>query len=306
MELSLYATEAGSTEGTQPRTRGKSSTQQAARLPSLQRWHLNPATSTKAPSRTPDCDHRTAILSLTMDRTPSAVSDSASCLPPELECAIFEIAALSRRTSIPNLVLVAARKSLGFPLFRVEILLRVIASKPLQFLQHSVQHLFLEDRTTQQELIIICSACGVWRSLGLDDLSLIDDGRSVLPKITHLELLNPAETFDNLLPLLPLMRFLTHIALNYIPGEGKVLTALRKCGNLSCIIFLTEADDPPLDDDQFVCLQQGIPFRESWLYGADTGRDYWEVADAFLAARQEGRVDYARYRISDADTSWRN
>ncbi|KAF8179291.1 hypothetical protein K438DRAFT_1254130 [Mycena galopus ATCC 62051] len=270
------------------------------------------------------------------------------------------MAALARRKTIPILMLVAARvkewvepllyrvimisssyksfaqTSPDLPIFTLEILLRVIASKPPRFLQNSVQHLFLDDTTTPQELITICTACndvvdlfhhdtgsanlpsldGFYHlrrlALSMDELRLIDSGRSVLDKITHLELLNPQDfSFKDLPAFISLMSRLTHIALNVMPREDRVLIALRECGSICCIIFLIEdceRGNPLLDDPRFVCLHQRIPFREGWLRGADTGNDYWEVADAFLAARREGEVDRTRYKISDIDTdmSWRN
>ena len=52
-----------------------------------------------------------------------------------------------------------------------------------------------------------------------------------------------------------------------------------------------ERGNPLVDDPRFVCLDQPIPFHEGWLRGADTGKNYWEVEDAFLAARRQGKVD---------------
>ncbi|KAJ7906692.1 hypothetical protein B0H13DRAFT_2662708 [Mycena leptocephala] len=86
-------------------------------------------------------------------------------LPPELERNVFEIAALSRPTSIPHLMLIAwrvkdwvepllyrvilldsgavSKDMQGFPTLTPEILRRVIASRPPEFVQSVVKHLFL-------------------------------------------------------------------------------------------------------------------------------------------------------------------
>ncbi|KAJ6550003.1 hypothetical protein B0H19DRAFT_1378707 [Mycena capillaripes] len=90
-------------------------------------------------------------------------------LPFELERVIFEIAALSRPTTIPKLILVARRvkqwiepllyrviflccplserqmhcRSLGFPIFTDGRLLQIAKEKPVAFLRHAVTHLYI-------------------------------------------------------------------------------------------------------------------------------------------------------------------
>ncbi|KAJ6449355.1 hypothetical protein C8R45DRAFT_759820, partial [Mycena sanguinolenta] len=87
-------------------------------------------------------------------------------LPPELERAIFELAAVARPIRIPSLMLVARRTKEwlepllyrvifvsgsiidnmhGFPSVPLDILLAVIAKKPTSFFRSSVTHVFLEN-----------------------------------------------------------------------------------------------------------------------------------------------------------------
>ncbi|KAJ7831139.1 hypothetical protein B0H14DRAFT_3713999 [Mycena olivaceomarginata] len=288
-------------------------------------------------------------------------------LPPELERIIFVLAALARPKRIPILILMACRvkgwvepllyrvvilssssalrKELGFPIFTVDILPRTIATKPPQFLQNSVQHLFLEAHLVPLELAAICAECNKvlnlfdcstfatldldilgglkhLRSLalGLDDFLRccnIEGTRSLLGKITHLELFDTtgSERMENLAACFHLMPRLTHLALASISFGVPLQTALRDNKNIQWILFLVsdsvvpqEPESPGVlaEDDRFVCVDQGAHWRQDWLRGADTGESYWALADAFIAARRKGTVDRSRYRISTPDTSWRD
>ncbi|KAF8172992.1 hypothetical protein K438DRAFT_1850965, partial [Mycena galopus ATCC 62051] len=88
---------------------------------------------------------------------------------------------------------------------------------------------------------------------------------------------------------------LTHLALNVCP-ESRLAHAVL-CGNaqLRCIVFLTvttlHEGSPLLDDSRFVCIDENVSYYLDWLKGAVTGNDYWALADAFIAARPEGRTD---------------
>ncbi|KAJ6465761.1 hypothetical protein C8R45DRAFT_805596, partial [Mycena sanguinolenta] len=107
-------------------------------------------------------------------------------LPPELECCIFEIAALSCPLSIPSLVLIARRvkdwvepllyrvilvpgtvtpgrlrmaeEVHRFPSVPYKILARTIARKPPSFFQ-SVTHVFVDGFRAHGELNLILAAC---------------------------------------------------------------------------------------------------------------------------------------------------
>ncbi|KAF8143026.1 hypothetical protein K438DRAFT_2111061 [Mycena galopus ATCC 62051] len=271
-------------------------------------------------------------------------------LPLELERAIFEMAALARRRTIPNLILVAARVKHwvepllynvvmvssfntaeqplhGFPLCSVRILLRVIATKPPEFLQKSVQHLFLDAKTTLQELETICMACngvvdlfhfhtgydtglkklhalcGLQRlrrlTLSVKELETLRaiDGRSALDYITHLEVIFDSGHHPQWHARLCAMSSLTHIALpTAMRNDPQLRATLRECTNISCIVFLETGlpvapDDPFTHDPRVFCLNTRLSYHDRWLRGVsvNTGKDFWVVAGS-------------RYWISDADT----
>ncbi|KAF8206799.1 hypothetical protein K438DRAFT_1963108 [Mycena galopus ATCC 62051] len=115
----------------------------------------------------------------TMQNTTPATG-SHPFLPPELERAIFEIAALASHSTIPILVLVAARvkqwvepllyriivvhtrhyklEYLGLPLFSVKDVLRLIATKTPDLLRQSVKELFLGGPLETRVILTICTA----------------------------------------------------------------------------------------------------------------------------------------------------
>ncbi|KAJ7339782.1 hypothetical protein DFH08DRAFT_246882 [Mycena albidolilacea] len=291
-------------------------------------------------------------------------------LPPELECTIFEIAALARPKMIPSLILVAHRvkhwvepllyrvimvvppnealefDTLQFPLFTFEILFKVIATKPLEFLQNAVRYLYIDGPVESAELQSICTACKHvvslfhyegprarlvpelldnlqhlrYLALSFDILRDCHTGRqtSCVSHITRLELFDTQEDpwVDDLCRYLPLMTCLTHIAFDSVLHDQPVQTALLATKNLRCILLLVNADyvsqrlrnlDPLLlEDDRFLCLGQAQDWREEWLQGAAMGENFWAVADSFLVARRNGKVDRSRFTISDTDTSWRD
>ncbi|KAJ6483263.1 hypothetical protein C8R45DRAFT_1215131 [Mycena sanguinolenta] len=120
--------------------------------------------------------------------------------------------------------------------------------------------------------------------------------------VTHLELLafetaSPARVCENM----SLIPQLTHVALNPHLDLHLSHAALRANTQLKCIVFLSSQasldDSPLLDDDRFVCVEEGVLYELDWLKGAVFGEDYWALADAFLAARRAGTVDRSRYRI---------
>ncbi|KAJ7321089.1 hypothetical protein DFH08DRAFT_889920 [Mycena albidolilacea] len=103
-------------------------------------------------------------------------------VPADMEREIFEIAALARPTAIPILMLVAKRvkdwvepllyrvlvifiyyrqEMRGFPVITPEILQRVVATQPPQFLQNHVKHLFLKDLRSSELETILAACSGV-------------------------------------------------------------------------------------------------------------------------------------------------
>ncbi|KAJ7653630.1 hypothetical protein DFH06DRAFT_523853 [Mycena polygramma] len=115
--------------------------------------------------------------------------DTEPRLPPELECAIFELAALSRPSIIPTLVRIARRVKQwvepilyrvvvlpgsrpqrqmdGFPPIPLDILLAIIAKRP-SFVASAVKHIFLQNGRRpllRAKLEIILASCSSISSL---------------------------------------------------------------------------------------------------------------------------------------------
>ncbi|KAJ6555991.1 hypothetical protein B0H19DRAFT_1151712 [Mycena capillaripes] len=289
-------------------------------------------------------------------------SISEPLLPPELECMIFEEAALAQRTIIPTLMLVAKRVkdwvepllyrvimlwstgegAFGFPAFTVPILLKILEKKPQEFFQNFVKHLFLQGRFEFSDLETIFTACN--RATNIYDyyvlnshsigvlgglnylrhlsiplgtfLDLCTHQTPSLHTITHLQLLSTYDKpgMERVASLLPLLPRLTHIAFNSIAHHHGLQAALQANVDLQCILFLISAGyqeeeiqdtDKIVADSRFVCLDQETSSRSDWLRGADSGEDFWALANEFIAARRQGKVDRAWYTISDTDHSWR-
>ncbi|KAJ6506755.1 hypothetical protein C8R45DRAFT_1208751 [Mycena sanguinolenta] len=284
-------------------------------------------------------------------------------LPPELECRIFEIAALVRPTGIPRLMLCRVkhwvepllyrvlvisssptRPIYGFPVIPVRTLLPVIEAKPPHFLQHAVKRIFVTGLVRKSQMETILAACShafdyyycMWmlpcaEALaqlhhlhrltiplhGLLECLSIDSTHPVLANITHLDLHaipNEQFTLEELYQSLCLVSKLTHFAVNFTVHDRGFHTApLRANTHLECIVFLVngglavdlqEVQDPIEHDARFVCIVRNNDRHMNWLRHSDTDRDFWALADAFIAARREGRVDRSRYILSDKETSW--
>ncbi|KAJ7868503.1 hypothetical protein B0H13DRAFT_2558641 [Mycena leptocephala] len=266
---------------------------------------------------------------------------------------VFEIAALSHPIDIPNLMLIAWRikewvepllyrvvlvGSLkphiisGFPVFTVDILLRVIESKPPGFLQNAVRHLFFDgeagEQSEQSEVEAILAACNRVKNL-YDNFQFIVNVHAIQP-LRRLAL--PLETFlercrrdpstacllfsedEDVCTRLALIPHLTHISFYSAPFENTVFyAALHADTRLHCFVFfesktvhLEYIDEagPLLGDDRLVCMEQEEDFRANWLHGAHTGYDYWTLAEAFIAAKRAGKVDRETLAISDRDGEW--
>ncbi|KAJ6506763.1 hypothetical protein C8R45DRAFT_1208756 [Mycena sanguinolenta] len=139
-----------------------------------------------------------------------------------------------------------------------------------------------------------------------------DSTHPVLANITHLDLLETwGESMDGVRDRLPLVSNLTHLAISSNSRDVGFRTALCANTRLECIVFFMavwyedwEIQDAIVHDSRFVCLSQTIDFRLDWLHHSDTGRDFWALADAFITARRQGKVDRSRYTLSDEETSW--
>ncbi|KAJ7741788.1 hypothetical protein DFH07DRAFT_750830, partial [Mycena maculata] len=170
-------------------------------------------------------------------------------LPPELERTIFEVSALSRPTTIPNLMLVAQRvkiwvepllyhgillsdqdpRVIGFPGFTLDIVLRAIDEKPPGFLKYAVKHLFLDlyrgsgsGQRMAPYLDTIFKACTGITSLvawaGVNDnlstLASLDSLHRLSIDMQEVFETNPQNCFAH-----PLFRNITHLEINGCPHD---------------------------------------------------------------------------------------
>ncbi|KAF7333289.1 hypothetical protein MSAN_02423600 [Mycena sanguinolenta] len=235
------------------------------------------------------------------------------------------------------------RDLFNYPMLIPETLLNIIRVKPPEFLPNSVQHLFLNATIKRNELTAIYSACihvtnlvdylcgspqnpAFGRlshlrrlTLGLQDFLIcynMNHTHPTLRRITHLQLLSTWNhgSLAELTRCLPLVPSLTHIALRSVSHDVPLQNTLCAAQNICCIVFLEVPVGDRIGlvtnelalDPRFVCLDWGGGFVEDWLHSVDTGEDYWAFAEAFIAARQAGRVDRSRYTVSSTDTSWMN
>ncbi|KAJ7493005.1 hypothetical protein B0H11DRAFT_2228333 [Mycena galericulata] len=231
----------------------------------------------------------------------------------------------------------------GFPRFTSETFLQAIDRKPPEFFKYAVRYLFLYDPEEVRTLDSILAACTGIASLfalsglaghlsalnALDSLrhlavNIVDlfgpnpTGCFVQPlfyNITHLELLDfPSEHLPDAAASLSLIPHLTHFAFGESILCGGLCDVLHSCAHLACIVLLLvdpmdsgdiRAAGPLLEDVIFVVIYQ-LDFKVDWLHRASGGRDHWALADAFLTARQTGKVDRSHYYIRDDDESWFN
>ncbi|KAJ7624113.1 hypothetical protein DFH06DRAFT_757114 [Mycena polygramma] len=222
-----------------------------------------------------------------------------------------------------------------FPVYTPAIMLRTITNKPPEFLQLAVKHLFFEASTQLTEVETILAACAgvtglfVWvaprshlsalydlrclRRLTITATTLLDPPIIAFPavfqNITHLELLAsrlPGFAEDALGKRLARVPHLTHVAFNtYLHGTASNIE-IWKDTRLTCIALLAPAGGRPrgavsslTSDSRFVCILEELDYEVEWLRGAQTGTDYWDLADDFIAARRAGKVHPTCYTISN-------
>ncbi|KAJ7027172.1 hypothetical protein C8F04DRAFT_94227 [Mycena alexandri] len=220
-----------------------------------------------------------------------------------------------------------------YPIFSHEVISRKIDN--LEFLRASVRHLFIEGRFIPLEIEHIASACSRVTTLAyvpskaFPDL-LRDKQRlqrltinvtaflgcfppestrdPMLHTLTHLELLDTYwgqdEEPPDLSTHLALIPNLTHLALNGTQYSVSLNNMLRADSRLRCIVLFADEGDsahPLSDDDRVVYVEQHTNYRLDWIRGIDECKDYWALADTFIAARRRGQVDRSQLRITDVD-----
>ncbi|KAJ7745369.1 hypothetical protein B0H16DRAFT_1558619 [Mycena metata] len=203
----------------------------------------------------------------------------------------------------------------------------------LEFLRASVRHLFVEAHSGEPPIQQIIAACTRLKTLAyaphdsfpdllrdkqcLQRLTISitaflecfppeNESDPQLHSLTHLELLDTHGDHKeppDLSTHLALIPNLTHLSLNGMSYSASWNT-FRADSRLRCIVFFVDTADPahPLaDDDRVVFVQQRTNYRLDWIHGIDPGKDYWALADIFLTARREGKVDRSQLEIADTD-----
>ncbi|KAJ6552879.1 hypothetical protein B0H19DRAFT_1155124 [Mycena capillaripes] len=218
------------------------------------------------------------------------------------------------------------------PICRLEILLRLLSSKPPSFFHFNVETLYIGGIfSPQSEVFVppILAACTGVTSLVvaisvLPHLSALNALQS-LSRLSidlkglyeHYPLDFPQPMFRNLMHLeitgflwtrqathipalctgLTLIPHLTHLAFRQITWIDALHLQLRNAPlqRLMCIIFLCSSDGekksswPSSADQRFVTIGQEN-FWIDWQRGILAGKDYWTLAEAFIAAKRAREI----------------
>ncbi|KAF7345701.1 hypothetical protein MVEN_01590100 [Mycena venus] len=216
------------------------------------------------------------------------------------------------------------------PICRPEILLRLISTKPPLFFHFHVKTLHVEGIfPPQSEVIIpqILAACTGVTSLvvafgiiphlsalntlkSLSSLSINvrplleyypkDFPQAMFHDLTHLQIqdsLWEPEATQAFCTGLTLMSRLTHLSFNSVRWIDRLHLGLRNAPlqRLMCIVLLCSPDGerrnhwPSSDDPRFVCIGEEN-YWVDWQRGALTGKNYWTLAEAFIAAKRAGEI----------------
>ncbi|KAK6988678.1 hypothetical protein R3P38DRAFT_276267 [Favolaschia claudopus] len=139
----------------------------------------------------------------------------------------------------------------------------------------------------------------------------VDYGSPLFRNITHLELLqNYKPIIFRIGQDLAQAPSLTHIAFASTADVPVLHAAVRVIERLKCILFRADgstrlaAIQPLSPDDRLVCMAYHYSLVLPWYYGAVNGEDDWAVADKFIAAKRDGKIDASHYLISDKDRIW--
>ncbi|KAJ7784769.1 hypothetical protein B0H16DRAFT_1446917 [Mycena metata] len=251
------------------------------------------------------------------------------------------------------------RQAHGLPITLLETLIHKIGSKLPVFWSKSVKSLlFLRVRKPEDEPLgdIFAACTGLVRlrtalphsrflpALGnlpalrylctevtalSSGANFVDFTHPVFRNITHLELLDIPPLYEaahQICTGLVHIPKLTHIAFHALVMCRALFPLLHLFTHLRAFVLLagTQSRDN-LDfthlamEDRFVSIRQA-DWKKDWLWGADTGEDFWALADEFLAARRAGKVDRefgqlfplgantfsgSRFHINDEEDGWR-
>ncbi|KAJ6529792.1 hypothetical protein B0H19DRAFT_1384894 [Mycena capillaripes] len=266
------------------------------------------------------------------------------CLPPELEREIFETSALMHPRDIPTLLRVARRVLIWIEplLYRVIRLstftvdfMSLLQSKPAVFLQTAVRHLCLDSSSDAGQAKLILELC-----TGVVDLALefghadpillpilatmflqrlstylhrlfgdnINLGHPLFAVLTHLDLLDKDEEhLSQILPQIPALLALTHLALDCDVPRDTVQNLLTRCPRLALLFCLwpwemaaeyQAAQVPHLYDVRFVIALCAEEYWADWEASARGATHLWSHGEEFVARKRSGAIEATCYWLS--------
>ncbi|KAJ7723227.1 hypothetical protein B0H16DRAFT_1472924 [Mycena metata] len=255
---------------------------------------------------------------------------TAVLLPPELEREIFEETALMHKSSIPNLILVARRVFVWIEPLLYRVFCAILTSeKPPPFFHNAVRHLaLLGDPSTSIDNLRVLGLCrgissfgatnsnvdgavlvGLEHRVNLRRLSMclsllfdpaVDFTHPIFRSLTHLDLFDSVQHgVMGLLPFIPTLPALTHLALHPSIPRDDVLGALARSPPLQVLLVLwsiiyekdySRARSPHVYDVRFVT---GLYVRywETWEAGATGLPDFWSLGADFVARKRRGEIE---------------
>ncbi|KAJ6453710.1 hypothetical protein C8R45DRAFT_630365 [Mycena sanguinolenta] len=143
-----------------------------------------------------------------------------------------------------------------------------------------------------------------------------DFTHALFRNVTHLQLLQRVYAGTSRYSSLAAIPNLTHISFNSATLAVRLHALLETLPRLQCIVVLSAVSSYDrardlsrlealaVSDERFVHIDQNDPHTD-WYNSAMGGRNFWDLAEEFLAARRAGRVPCSMYSISDTDMSWR-
>ncbi|KAJ6516696.1 hypothetical protein C8R47DRAFT_1268204 [Mycena vitilis] len=206
------------------------------------------------------------------------------------------------------------------PIFEANIITRLINERP-GLLESSVEHLLIYNHRLAAPLLAGCSRIiNLFGQTSATDLAAIaalprlrrlatgsdvfrqaavDNVHGAFRNLTHLELLASRPGHSNhLAGDFSRLPSLTHVAFNTTSALSAFHTGLaahpQLDERLQCVVFLTTSPGASndtgvfVDDIRMVYVYPLTMFRLEWIRGAESGWDYWAVADQTIAARRAG------------------
>jgi hypothetical protein len=140
-------------------------------------------------------------------------------------------------------------------------------------------------------------------TIGIEQLFLgrtIDLQHPAFASVTHLDLLDDADTTQEISVQLSLLLALTHLRLVGGIAPRVLVVTLSDCRSLRVLINRWHgtdraeakimADNPPAADPRFVVLLWS-DYLADWELGARGGDDFWVQAEEFIAKKRRGEIE---------------